>query len=185
MTAMRRSGRRRGWAIVALAVLVGTGTAAWRWFAPLTDRLAEARRAYQKGEWSRGRASRPGGGSGVPTMTSRPCASMRGHRSVEIAMRWATRSTRIGLAPNGCSPKTISWWARRCARLGRDETAIQVWEKAADSRPRSSRAAREPGPAALELGRPIGPTPCAAADAPARMGSTRLAPAGRGAAPAR
>src|SRR5580692_10848845 len=130
MTAMSRSVIRRGWAMVSLAVLVGTGAAAWRWFAPAADPMAEARRAYEEGDWTeaaeRARQRLRIANDDVEALRIYARASLRRNRD-EVGN--AIYKDRLG--PDRMQSEDYLLVGQSLARLGRDETALQVWEKAA------------------------------------------------------
>lgn len=130
MTTMRRTTRRLGWILVALAVLVGTATAAWRWFGPATDRLAQAQRAYQRGDWNQAadqaRRWLRSAVDDAEALRLYARASIRLNRD-EVGN--AIYKDRLG--PERMQAEDYYLVGLSLARLGRNETAVQVWEKAA------------------------------------------------------
>jgi tetratricopeptide (TPR) repeat protein len=153
MTAMRRSGRRRGWAMALLAVLVGTGAAAWRWLAPAADPLAEARRAYAHGDWDvaaeRARQRLRIVGDDFDALRIYARASLRRHRD-EVGN--AIYKDRLGA--DRMEPEDYLLVGQSLARLGRDETALQVWEKAAARGPDHPELLENLARCAIALGQP-------------------------------
>ena len=134
MTVMKRLGRRRVWAIVAMAALVGTGMAAWRRFAPAPDPMAEARRAYEKGEWTeaadQARRRLRIAGDDLEALRIFARASIRQGRDEAGNAIYKDR-----LGAGRMEPEDYFLVGDSLARLGREQTALQVWEKAADRGP--------------------------------------------------
>src|SRR5262245_23982536 len=126
--------RRLGWAIVALGVVAATGGAVWCWLGPAPDRLAEARRAYRRADWDRAAEEARG----------RPHDHGDDTESLRLYARSSIRRNRdeVGnaiykdrLSPERMEPEDYYYVGLSLARLGRDETALQVWEKGARTGP--------------------------------------------------
>jgi tetratricopeptide (TPR) repeat protein len=136
MTAMRRSGRCRGWAIAALTVLVGTGagTGAWWWRRPAVDRQAEARRAYERGDWEQAaRAARRrirGRGADVEALRIYARSLIRLNRDEEANAIYKDR-----LGAGRMEPEDYYLVGQTLRRLGRNETALKVWERGTHAGP--------------------------------------------------
>jgi hypothetical protein len=130
MITLRRTTRRLGWILAVLAILVGTATAAWRWFGPAGDRLESARRAYQRGDWrlaedeARRRLKTAGDDAEALRLLAR--SAIRLNRDDVGNAIYKDRLGRERMQAEDYFLVGLS-----LARLGRDETAMQVWEKAA------------------------------------------------------
>ncbi|MGP0066673.1 MAG: tetratricopeptide repeat protein [Isosphaeraceae bacterium] len=142
--------------MVLLAVLaVGTGASAWRWrwFAPAVDPMAEARRAYREGEWTeaaeRARQRLRIAKDDVEAMRIYARASLRRNRD-EVGT--AIYKDRLG--PDRMEPEDYLLVGQSLARLGRDETALQVWEKGAAQGPDHAELLENLARRALAIGQP-------------------------------
>ena len=142
--------------MVLLAVLaVGTGASAWRWrwFAPAVDPMAEARRAYREGEWTeaaeRARQRLRIAKDDVEAMRIYARASLRRNRD-EVGN--AIYKDRLG--PDRMEPEDYLLVGQSLARLGRDETALQVWEKGAAQGPDHAELLENLARRALAIGQP-------------------------------
>jgi tetratricopeptide (TPR) repeat protein len=153
MTGKIGAGHRRAWTIIALGVMAATGGAAWWWICPMTDGLAEARRAYQRGEWDRAaeEARRRFHDRRDDTEALRlyARASIRRNRDDVGNAIYKDR-----LSPQRMEPEDYYLVGLSLARLGRDEMALQVWEKGAAAGPEHPELLESLARQALALGRP-------------------------------
>jgi HAMP domain-containing protein len=139
--------------MVALCIVALAGMAAWRWLGPAPDRLAEVRRAYQRGDWDRaadeaGRRLREHGDD-AEALRLHARASIRRNRDEVGNAVWKDR-----LGPGRMQPEDYYLVGQSLARLGRDETALQVWEKGAGAGPEHPELLESLARQALALGRP-------------------------------
>ncbi len=130
--ATRTTGRRRAWTIgiAAAAIALALGVTAWQ-FRPPPDGLAEARRAYAHGDWDRAaEAARR-------LLVDGPAAD---RKALQLYARASIRRGRddVGnavyrdrLGPRGMDAEDYYLVGLSMARLGRTDTAIQLWEKGA------------------------------------------------------
>jgi len=142
---MSRSVRKIAWSIAALVILAGLGVAASIWGAPVKQRLAswmrstssrvaEAQEAYKKGDWeraadlSRGLLKTKGSDPEILRVYAR--ASARLERD---GMAAAIYKDRLGSAP--MQPEDLFLQGLVLVRSGRPESALEIWEKAAEDGP--------------------------------------------------
>ncbi len=127
-----KTGRRRAWAIGIAAVAIATalGMATWL-FGLASDRLAEARLAYARGEWDRAAEEarqrlHDGPAADREALRLYARASIRRGRD-EIGN--AIYRDRLG--PEAMEAEDYYLVGLSMARLGRTDTAMQLWEKGA------------------------------------------------------
>ncbi len=139
--------------MVVLAVLLGTGAAAWRWFARAIDPMAEARRAYDEGDWTeaaeQARHRLRIANDDVEALRLYARASIRRNRD-EVGN--AIYKDRLG--PDRMEAEDYLLVGLSLERLGRDETALQVWEKAAVRGPDHPELLEKLAKRALAMGQP-------------------------------
>ncbi len=161
MTGMNRMGSRLGWAIVVLGVVVGMGAAAWHWLGPSADRLVEARRAYERGDWDVAadatRRRLREAGDDVEALRLYARSSIRANRDDAGNAIYKDR-----LGPERMQAEDYYLVGLSLARLGRKEMALQVWEKGAHGTGEHPELLESLAREAMALGRPV------AADAAAR-----------------
>jgi tetratricopeptide (TPR) repeat protein len=142
---MKRYGRRVGWSIAALAIAGALGVAWVKWGGPLkrqlvewtrsdASRLAEAARAYDRREWEKAvELTRP-------LLKSNPNDA----ESLKIYARASARMERDGVAvalyqnrlgASQLEPEDLFLLGLMNARVGKLESALEVWEKAAQQGP--------------------------------------------------
>ena len=147
----RTGGGRLAWTVLVLVVLAGSGAAAWRWLGPPADRLAGARRAYERGDWDRAAAEArlrlKAAGDDVEALRLLARASIRRNRD---DLGNAIYKDRLG--PERMQPEDYFLVGQSLARLGRNETAMQVWEKGAASGPEHPELLESLARQALALG---------------------------------
>jgi tetratricopeptide (TPR) repeat protein len=153
MTEPIRIVRRLGWTIVTLGGVVATGGAAWWWLGPATNRLAQARLAYQRGDWDRAaeeaRRQLQDRGDDTEALRLYARASIRRNRDEVGNAIYKDR-----LSPQRMEPEDYYLVGLSLARLGRDETAMQVWEKGAATGPEHPELLESLAQQALALGHP-------------------------------
>ena len=153
MTVKSRTGIRRRWGmVIALGMALGAGSSAWWWLRPSSDRLAEARRAYRSGDWDRAaeaaRRQLRGDGDDTEALRIYARSSIRRNRD-EVGN--AIYKDRLG--PDRMQGEDYYLVGLSLARLGRDETALQVWEKGADAEPAHPELLESLARMAMALGR--------------------------------
>ncbi len=126
---MKMHRRHWGWGIAALVVLVALGlTAAWR-RSPASDLVAQARGAYDKGDWVQ-----------AATLAQRQLRSMgNDSEALRILARASLRLSRDEtataiykdrLGAERMQPEDHFLVGLAMVRHGRNETALKIWEKA-------------------------------------------------------
>jgi len=134
MTTIKNYGSRVGWSIGVLVLLGGIGAALGRWMHPGPDPLTEARSAYAKGDWERAAdlakkllKTKPGDPD-VLRLLAR--ASVRLNRD---EMANAIYNGRLGASE--MQPEDFFLVGLTIVRAGRQDLALEVWEKSLKSAP--------------------------------------------------
>jgi tetratricopeptide (TPR) repeat protein len=122
------------WAIAALVALAGIGVVVGRWITRGTDPVAEARRAYARGDWDRAAALAR---QQLQKSGSDPAAWRIYARATARLGRDEAASTiyKDRLGADRMEPEDYFLVGLGLVRLGRNETALQVWQKAARAGP--------------------------------------------------
>jgi hypothetical protein len=152
MTTMRKSRRRCGWGVAALVALAGIGVLLGRWTSPASDVVARARGAYDKGDWgqaatlARRQLQRNGNDSEALRILAR--ASIRLSRDEAATAIYKDR-----LGAERMQPEDHFLVGLAMVRLGRNETALKIWEKAASAGPEHPELLGSLAQQALALGK--------------------------------